>query len=414
MNKYFWNTLAGLLNASEAIVMGMITTRVTGIADAGILTLAFALGNLFVCIGKWGTRTVQVTTTEIFQFKEFKVSRIISIGIMMIITAVYIIVCSISGDYAIQKIIALFSMCLIYAVEAYEDIYWGKYQRMGYIETGAKIFICRWTVIITVYTIFLCTIKNIALALVIALFFSVITEFVCIKKTNFRFTEEKLMDGSNNERKTYKYAKNILLMCAPLMIAAFMQFFMINAPKMFIDGMLDEKAVAIYGFIAMPVFAIDLLSGFIYNPQLTDLAKEYRDREIDKFFLRIMKQLGAIFILMVILIFLAWVVGIPILSCLYAVDLSAYKAELLVLLAGGTFMAIALYIGVVLTVESKQKDIMFSSIIVSVLSVPIYIFLINKKGIMGASISFLILMVLFSIFNICFLIYHSLKLEKSR
>ena len=39
--QYFWNTAAGLLNAAEGVIFGMITNRVTGMTDSGILTIAF-------------------------------------------------------------------------------------------------------------------------------------------------------------------------------------------------------------------------------------------------------------------------------------------------------------------------------------------------------------------------------------
>ena len=54
MNKYFWNTAAGLLNAAEAVILGMLTTRLAGVEAAGILTIAFSVGNLFSSVGRWG------------------------------------------------------------------------------------------------------------------------------------------------------------------------------------------------------------------------------------------------------------------------------------------------------------------------------------------------------------------------
>lgn len=58
---YIWNTVAGILNASEAIIMSMIVTRMMSLADAGILSIAFTIANQLVLIGKFGLRNYQVT-----------------------------------------------------------------------------------------------------------------------------------------------------------------------------------------------------------------------------------------------------------------------------------------------------------------------------------------------------------------
>ena len=61
---YIWNTVAGLINAAEAVIMSMFVTRIIGLADAGRLTIAFAIGNLMMTVGKFGVRNYQVTDIE--------------------------------------------------------------------------------------------------------------------------------------------------------------------------------------------------------------------------------------------------------------------------------------------------------------------------------------------------------------
>lgn len=44
-NGYFWNSTAGLLYAGEAVILSIAVTRTSGLADAGILSMAFAIGH---------------------------------------------------------------------------------------------------------------------------------------------------------------------------------------------------------------------------------------------------------------------------------------------------------------------------------------------------------------------------------
>ncbi len=54
---YLWNVAAGLVNAGEAVVLSMVVTHTTGLEDAGILSIAFAVGNLMMTVGKFGVRS---------------------------------------------------------------------------------------------------------------------------------------------------------------------------------------------------------------------------------------------------------------------------------------------------------------------------------------------------------------------
>ena len=89
-SDYIWNTLAGLLNAAEAVLMSMIVTRITGLSDAGVLTLAFAVGNLMMTIGKFGVRNFQVTdVAQKYKFKEYVCLRFATVIVMIVVSFVY-------------------------------------------------------------------------------------------------------------------------------------------------------------------------------------------------------------------------------------------------------------------------------------------------------------------------------------
>lgn len=63
-SNFIWNTLAGLVNAAEAVILLMVVGRTNGLEDAGVLTIAFAIGNLMMTIGRYGVRNYQVTDVE--------------------------------------------------------------------------------------------------------------------------------------------------------------------------------------------------------------------------------------------------------------------------------------------------------------------------------------------------------------
>ena len=97
-----------------------------------------------------------------------------------------------------------------------------------------------------------------------------------------------------------------------------------------------------------------------------------------------------------------YLLGTPILSLLYGVDLSGYKIELLILLLGGGLLALVNFFTMVITVTRYQKHLIWGYLIIS-----LGFFLGGKKiaaayGIMGISSFYTISMIVLAFI---FLIY---------
>ena len=60
-SAYFWNTGAAMLNAFQTVFILMLISRIDPVIDAGVFTIAFAIGNLMMTIGKYGIRQFQVS-----------------------------------------------------------------------------------------------------------------------------------------------------------------------------------------------------------------------------------------------------------------------------------------------------------------------------------------------------------------
>ena len=122
---YLWNTIAGVINAAEAVVMSMVVTRFGKLSDAGVLSLAFAVGNVLMTVGKFGGRMFQVTDTKKqFKYCMYLVQRLLAIILMAVALVGYLLY----GGYSGGKRQAIIMIVLIYMIESLEDCIWGKYQ----------------------------------------------------------------------------------------------------------------------------------------------------------------------------------------------------------------------------------------------------------------------------------------------
>ena len=142
---------------------------------------------------------------------------------------------------------------------------------------------------------------------------------------------------------------------------AFLTNYVTNAPKYAIDKYMSEADQACYGYIAMPVFVVMLFSSFVYQPMLTDIADEWKKRNIHSLQNRILKIVTVVIGLTVVCLTGAYICGIPVLSWLYATDLKAYKTELLMLMIAGGGLGLVTFTSTLLTVIRKQKVTMVKS-----------------------------------------------------
>lgn len=393
---YIWNTIAGLINAAEAVVMSMIVTRITGLTDAGMLTIAFAVGNLMMSVGKFGVRNYQVTDIEDrFSFPVYLRTRLFTVFIMIISVCGYLVYASKRLGYDQNKMGIIFMVCMIYAVEAVEDVFWGYYQRRDRMAAGAKLFCLRWMGILIAFPIVLWISEDLRITLFVCF---VISLALCVVLVHLSYGSICREDDREIKffihRKDIPEIRQLLVIVFSLFGISFLSFYVNNAPKYAIDACLTDEVQACYGFVAMPVFVIGLLNNFVYQPTLVPMAVEWEQKQKKRFTYRIYRQLGIIAIISVICLVGANIAGIPVLSWLYHTDLSAYKGELMILLAAGGFLAISGYLSVVLTIMRCQKDLLWPYGLVAVGALLGLRGIVLQYGTVGAAVCYLFLMAL--------------------
>lgn len=389
---YIWNTAAGIFNASEAVLISMLVTRVTGLEDAGILTIAFATANLLAAIGKYGVRNYQITDQGNYSFHAYFRLRVVTVVSMILIS----IVCALYGVFmrgdSAYKMGTVLLMCLIFAVEAFEDVYWGLYQKSGRLDMGAKMFVFRWSGILLTYLVLLPFTRDLFITTGAALLVSLLLFLSCKYRTypRFRQVSEK------------EYTDNIISLgkeCLPLCLMGFLTFYISNAPKYSIDAYMTEQDTACWGFVSMPVFVVGLLSSFLYQPIIVSIAAAWREGRCEQIVRKIKTQTGIILILTCLCVLGAYLLGVPVLSLLYHTDLTAYRTELLLLVGGGGVLAGASFFVVILTVMRLQQYILVGYGAGAVLSLCMFPTVVRRWGTFGAAVCYggimLLLVVMF-------------------
>ena len=368
---FYWNSLAALINAAEAVIMSMIVTRVTNLSDAGILTIAFAVGNLLMTIGKFGVRNYQATdTTYRYDYSVFLSVRYLTATCMMISLILYLIVKMLTSDTSTYKLSSIAAICAIYIIESIEDVIWGEYQRRKRLDLGAKLFVFRWLAIIVLFSILIWLTRNLPVALWGCFFVSGIIFFLVCNTLSKTYHREQV--GFNFDPwKLSLCVDEIILVLKdtwPLFIVGFLTFYINNSPKYALDATSTSEIQACYGFVSMPVFVIGLLNSMLYQPSVVWLAEHWECGEIGAFRHRIRKQCLWIILISCMCLVGAAFVGIQVLSIIYNTDLRAFWKELVILQISGMFLALAGFLSVLLTIMRNQKGLMKGYLFVAALA----------------------------------------------
>ena len=403
--SYIWNLIGSTLNAFQSVIMLAVITRVTNLNDAGIFTIAYANSILMLNIGKYGMRNFQVSDYDSqFSFSEYKLSRLYTTLAMVSVSLIYILIISNLNDYSVTKSLTVLIMCVYKAIDSFEDVYHGLFQQENRLDIAGKALSIRMFCSIIIFSLSIFISKSLLISLIIT---TIASSIIFIYLTSIAYREYKI------EKKPI--LKNVILLlkiCFPLFLSVFLSFYINNAPKYAIDSILNDELQACYGFIVMPVFIIELLNGFIFNPVIYTLAKEWSKRNMHRFKAIIIKQIVIIAIITLLCESAAYIAGIPLLSMLYSTDLNKYKTDLLILLLGGGFLVLSGLFNTVLKIMRKQNKAVYIYAFISLIALIFSSKIVRSYSLRGASYLYLILMFLSSVLFIIFSIYFIKQSQK--
>ena len=406
---YIWNILGSLANAGLSVIILMVVTRTLDNQKADIFSIAWAISQLMATIGCYQIRVLQATDVEEkFTFRQYFEFRIVTIVAMMICSCAYVYI----KHYTVYKAIIIIIICGYRAVDSLADVFEGWFQQKERLDLAGRALFIRVIIAIVGGGICLVVMHDLlALSLMLLFIYVVGLLLYDIRYYNKLKVLEKQKENQNN-----KWLQGLLVAGTPLFVNAYLLMDIMNTPKIVIDnaittGNLQNGAQTIFNILFMPASVLTL-AYIVFRPLLTKMAIEWTMGRI-KNFLKIIGSIMCCLLGMSILIIGgSALLGIPVLSVLYAIDLTMYKRELLMIILGGCFCTFSYVLDNALVVIRKQY-LLVCAYVVSWVYVKIFAHtFVDKWGIMGAAIVYTTSMILFFattllIFVIC------LKKEKN-
>ncbi|MEE8884998.1 MAG: lipopolysaccharide biosynthesis protein [Eubacteriales bacterium] len=398
-DSFIWNSIGGILNAAQSVFILMVITRTAGIDAAGIFSIAYATGNLFMNLGNYGVRNYQISDlNEQYSFRDYLTHRVFTMFLMLLASVIYCVYSYSSGNYSLQKTAIVFAMCVLKSLDCLEDVFEGRMQQRDRLDLSGKLVTIRILIAIGGMIVTLILTNDLFVSVIVAIVLEAVTIAVVVMYDRAVIAYSKTFHG-------FRALGKLMVVCFPVCLVNFLSFYLTNAPKYAIDGVMSEEAQAKYNFIAMPVFVIQMLNMFIYQPILVKMTIALKEKR-KKDFLRSFRNVTAgLLVLSAIVLAGSWLLGIPVLSLLYATDLSGLKTEFMIIMVGSVFLAMNGFYNALLTIMREQNKIPVVYVIGSVLSLLVTSRMVELDGIRGAVIAYTVIMILITILLTAVFIY---------
>lgn len=373
-----WNLIYSMEYSLLSAVLMLIVTRVSGLYDAGIFMIAYTVTQMMATIGSYGMRSFQVSDVKNqYSFNTYLASRVVSVTAMVIICLSY----SALQGYDGQRMIIIVLLCAYRLIEDAEDVFHGEMQKNFRLDIASKIPAVRICVAAICFTVIFVFTKNLVLASAALTVSAGLVSFVltCMASGKFEKISLKL---------EWKAVPNLMMECLSLCVGGYLYNYLVNAPKYAIDRNLSEKIQTIFNILFMPIFAINMLSSFVFKPLIAKMGMLWYEKKVKELFWLILQQILIILGITVIVLIGGVVIGLDLLGLIYGVSLAGYRTFFAVLIIFGGAAAMGAFLVVALTVVRKQGSVIVAYIMATLIVVLVIDSVVVRYGLWGAGIMY--------------------------
>lgn len=393
--NYFWNMMGTTFVSFTSLILMILVTRINGIMDAGVFTFSFSSATIMNILALYCGRTYQVTENENeISDGSYLITRILTCFISLMICILFCVM----NQYEIYKSLVFVTLCFYKIMEALIDYFYGLMQKNDKLYMAGISMTMRSILLILVFVIIDYLTKNLLISCI---------SMICVAFLFLFFFDLKTVKGIEHIHFTWKkiQVKDLLKKASYTCIFSLISMIVINIPKYAIDYLSTNDVQAIYGIISMPATFIMLFGQFILQPSLVGMASAYKNKE-KKLFNKSVFTISVIILASLIIILpVAYWIGIPVLNIIYGLNLNEYTIPLLIIIVGAAFYTISQILLNALITLRCTKEQMFAQFLLLFLSIVVSSFGVIKLGIYGSIYSYFTIMIFQFIIYIVLYIY---------
>lgn len=372
-----WNSAGSMFYLACQWVLTILVVRMSGVEDAGILSLAMSVSNIWFSISLYGMRNYQASDT-VGKYKEhiYILSRVLTSGFALLGCFLYVLVMPYDSKQKIC-IILYFGYKLS---EAMADVFAGIFQKNWRLDYAGKSFAIRGVITIVFFVGIFWMTKNLPVTLAF-MAFGCMSMILIYDRT---ITNKLVI-----VQYTFDWKKVIELLkeCLPLVVYTLLATFISTIPRLLMERILGNYYLGIYGAVAAPTLIIQVGAQYIFSPFVTLFAERYNNRQKDLFVSALKKCVLAVLALSILGMIGGKLFGRLGLLILYGEEVAEYTELLIPLILCTILTAFTWLLSGILTVMREFKGLVIGNVIAVVCSCVLSVVLEKMWGMQGASVA---------------------------
>lgn len=378
---YLWNTVGTSANAFISLLLLIAVTRINGIFESGVFSFCFSYAILFFTIGLYGGRIYQVSDVRgEFKNRTYILLKLITSAAMLITALIFIFV----NGYDRERTLLLLSLVAYKILDAIADPLYGVMQRKGCLYFAGISMTLKAVVGFAAFLAVDIATKDILLA------------SICLLASNALFIAFYDIPHTRRLEKIgwliyddMKHSIVLLRTSIYIFLFALLTNLLINIPRYFVD-VHHPGDLGWFGIVIMPATLLNLFVTFVIQPKLVSLSERFAAAEYESFNKTVTKLILVSLGFGVIAILATWLIGCPVLSFIYAVDLYPYRFGLTLVVFAGTINTMTMIYSNILSIMRRFKIQLINYLAAAASIFVAGAFLIENDSVDGAIMAFVI------------------------
>ena len=372
-----WFTVGNSMQAGTTVLMTMLTGYVLDLASVGIFSFALMASQLLYTVGLFGANDLQMTDYDHrYRFGDYFKVKVVSTLAAMLICFILPGLLGLHG----RKMACLFLLTTYMLINSAAELYQSMLFQAQRLDLSGKMLFFRMAVSLAGFAVVILIKRSLLQACAVLLSVNFAATCFSVRRWCGAYRDSPciLRDGKEKE---------LFIESFPLCLSVLGFLLNINAPKFLINYFLTDEIQGIYTILFMPVYAVNLISQFIFKPYLIKYARnlEKQDGSFEKLLL---SQTLFIGLCAGLAAFGMWLLGPWLLKLLFSKDLTAYRGWMGVFMVSGGIMALNQLCYYLLVLLKRQKMILANYSVGIIVSFTAGIAVIPHTGIMGTWLAF--------------------------
>lgn len=365
--------------AANTVFLTMLAGHYSSLEEVGIFTLSLTTSQVLYAVGLWGANDLQMTDySRRYSFTNYFWLKIGSTAaaVFFCLTAVNVLG---FGEKACKYTVLLTGFMMI---NSFAELYQSLYFQNQRLDLSGKSLFFRYLLSTLAFMAALVKTRNIVYACASMLIADIVATVYWIRRYASQFRDSGY--GFQME-KTWRLVREAF----PLAVSVLASLVLMNAQNYMIYLLISDEAQGAYTLLFMPVYAVNLMSQFIFKPYLHQYSLMLKEGQ-EGFRRLFTKQVFLIEIIVIGGALCIWAFGVLLFGIFFGQDLSEYRNLMSLFMISGGFLAVNQLLYFLMVILGKRKELLLNYMISIAITIPVGVILISRITLGGAWLSFTI------------------------